>query len=85
MYAIDWIQADGQGRVCYGDCSRNDLWPIFGAPLLAVAEGTVVLTSDGAPDIPPLSGAQPRPVTSSGETVSSSRSDHAPSPSAATC
>ena len=60
MYAIDWIQADAQGRVCYGDCSRNDLWPTFGAPLLAVANGTVVRTSDGAPDIPPLSPAHPQ-------------------------
>lgn len=56
MYAVDWIQADAQGRVCSGDCSRNDLWPSFGAPLLAVANGTVVRASDGAPDIPPLSG-----------------------------
>jgi hypothetical protein len=60
MYAVDWIQADGQGRVCYGDCSRNDLWPFFGAPLLAVANGTVVRTIDGAPDIQPLVGAQPQ-------------------------
>ena len=60
MYAIDWIQADAQGRFCYGDCSRNDLWPFFGAPLLAVANGTVVRTSDGAPDIPPMADPEPQ-------------------------
>ncbi|MEO7236921.1 MAG: hypothetical protein ABIW80_16320 [Lapillicoccus sp.] len=51
-YAIDWLQADGQGRICSGDCSRNDLWLSFGAPLMAVANGTVVRARDGAPDIP---------------------------------
>ncbi|MEP6631318.1 MAG: M23 family metallopeptidase [Lapillicoccus sp.] len=60
MYAIDWIQADGQGRVCTGDCASNDLWASFGAPLLAVANGTVVRASDGAPDIPPLVSANPQ-------------------------
>jgi hypothetical protein len=60
MFAVDWIQANAQGRVCNGDCSRLDQWPFFGAPLLAVANGTVVRASDGAPDIPPLVGGNPQ-------------------------
>ena len=55
-FAIDWQQARN-GSLFEGDGSRNDQWFGFGAPLLAVAEGTVVRAVDGKPDIAP--GAPP--------------------------
>lgn len=52
MFAIDWIREVG-GRFHSGDGLRNSDWPTFGAPLYAVANGTVVVARDGRPDIPP--------------------------------
>jgi murein DD-endopeptidase MepM/ murein hydrolase activator NlpD len=52
MFAIDWIREVG-GRFHRGDGLRNSDWPTFGAPLYAVANGTVVVARDGRPDIPP--------------------------------
>lgn len=52
MFAIDWIREVG-GRFHGGDGLRNSDWPTFGAPLYAVANGTVVLARDSRPDIPP--------------------------------
>jgi hypothetical protein len=55
-FAIDWQQSR-DGALFEGDGSRNDQWFGFGAPLLAVADGTVVKAVDGKPDIAP--GAPP--------------------------
>jgi hypothetical protein len=55
-FAIDWLQ-ERDGRLFEGDGSRNSQWFGFGAPLLAVADGTVVRVVDGKPDIAP--GAPP--------------------------
>jgi hypothetical protein len=55
-FAIDWLQ-ERDGALFEGDGSRNDQWFGFGAPLLAVADGTVVRVVDGKPDIAP--GAPP--------------------------
>lgn len=55
-FAIDWLQ-ERDGRLFEGDGSRNSQWFGFGAPLLAVADGTVVGVVDGKPDIAP--GAPP--------------------------
>jgi len=53
LFAIDWIrQVDG--RFYSGDGTRNTDWVGFGEPIHAVADGTVVLTRDGLPDIPPM-------------------------------
>jgi hypothetical protein len=53
MFAVDWIR-EVDGIQYRGDGSQNSDWPGFGAPLYAVADGTVVFTADGLPDIPPL-------------------------------
>jgi hypothetical protein len=55
-FAIDWQQSR-DGALFEGDGSRNSQWFGFGAPLLAVADGTVVTAVDGKPDIAP--GASP--------------------------
>jgi hypothetical protein len=55
-FAIDWLQ-ERNGTLFEGDGSRNSQWYGFGAPLLAVADGTVVRAVDGKPDIAP--GAPP--------------------------
>jgi hypothetical protein len=53
-FAIDW-QRLVDGRVFTGDGSKNSDFPTFGAPVYAVADGTVVQAVDGSPDIPPHS------------------------------
>jgi murein DD-endopeptidase MepM/ murein hydrolase activator NlpD len=54
IFAIDWIRVVN-GRLYTGDGTRNTDWPTYGAPLYAVANGTVVSAVDGRPDIPPSS------------------------------
>jgi hypothetical protein len=54
IFAVDWVRVV-HGRLHSGDGSRNSDWPTFGAPLYAVANGTVVSTVDNKPDIPPSS------------------------------
>jgi murein DD-endopeptidase MepM/ murein hydrolase activator NlpD len=51
-FAIDWIRIRG-GQLHSGDGLRNREWPTFGSSLYAVADGTVVFTRDGRPDIAP--------------------------------
>jgi murein DD-endopeptidase MepM/ murein hydrolase activator NlpD len=53
LFAIDWIR-EVDGRFYSGDGTRNTDWVGFGEPIHAVADGTVVLTRDGLPDIPPM-------------------------------
>jgi len=53
MFAIDWIHETGGAFYTAGGMANTD-WPGFGVPLHAVADGTVVSTTDGLPDIPPL-------------------------------
>ena len=52
VFAIDW-QRIVKGVVFTGDGSKNTDYPTFGAPLYAVANGTVVRAVDDMPDIPP--------------------------------
>jgi murein DD-endopeptidase MepM/ murein hydrolase activator NlpD len=54
IFAIDWIRVVN-GRLHTGDGTKNTDWPTYGAPLYAVANGTVVSAVDGRPDIPPSS------------------------------
>ncbi|MGZ4172984.1 MAG: hypothetical protein ACXVQR_00755 [Solirubrobacteraceae bacterium] len=54
MFAVDWVRVVS-GRLHTGDGSKNGDWPTFGAPLYAVANGTVVSAVDNRPDIPPSS------------------------------
>jgi murein DD-endopeptidase MepM/ murein hydrolase activator NlpD len=53
-FAIDWIQADRQGRLDTGDGTRNEDYFIYGDPIHAVADGRVLVATDGAPDTPAL-------------------------------
>ena len=52
IFAIDWERLV-DGRLYTGDGKQNSDWPDYGAPLYAVADGTVVSTVDNLPDIPP--------------------------------
>jgi hypothetical protein len=54
IFAIDWVRVV-KGRLHTGDGTKNSDWPTYGAPLYAVADGTVVSAVDGRPDIPPRS------------------------------
>ncbi len=53
MFAIDW-QRLVNGALFAGDGSKNSDFPTFGAPLYAVADGTVVKAVDGLRDISPF-------------------------------
>lgn len=53
-FAIDWLQADAAGRVDRGDGTRNEDYFIYGDPIHAVADGRVVVATDGQPDTPAL-------------------------------
>ena len=53
LFAIDWIR-EVDGRFYSGDGTQNTDWVGFGEPIHAVADGTVVVTRDGLPDIPPM-------------------------------
>jgi hypothetical protein len=52
MFAIDWVQVR-DGSPFQGDGSQNEQWYGFGAPILAVGDGTVVAAVDGKPDQKP--------------------------------
>lgn len=52
-FAIDYLQVDDEGRSFSGDPKRNASYHCYGAPLLAVAAGQVVATTDGIPDNAP--------------------------------
>jgi hypothetical protein len=56
-FAIDWKQLDADGRFYTGDKSRNESYVDYGAPVYAVADGTIVSTLDrvdpGTPGVLP--------------------------------
>jgi len=56
-FAIDWIQLGDQGEVYSGDRTDNESYVSYGAPVYAVADGTVTSTLDtvdaGTPGILP--------------------------------
>ena len=51
-FAVDWVRVAGD-RLFTGDGSKNSDWPAYGAPVYAVADGTVVSARNNLPDIPP--------------------------------
>jgi len=59
-FAIDWEQLDDQGRIFVGDPKLPTSYLIYGKPIYAVADGTVVTAVDGLPDTPP--GAFPASI-----------------------
>lgn len=56
-FAIDWEQLDDRGRIYVGDPKGPASYVIYGQPVYAVAEASVVTAVDGLPDTPP--GALP--------------------------
>ncbi|MDM0015613.1 M23 family metallopeptidase [Variovorax sp. J22P168] len=60
-FAIDWEQLDAQGRIYVGDPRLPASYVIYGKPIYAVADGTVVAALDGLPDTPP--GALPDSIS----------------------
>ena len=52
-FAIDWEQADDEGRLLRGDPKDTRSYHIQGAPVLAVADATVVASRNDLPDQPP--------------------------------
>ena len=52
-FAVDWIRVVG-GVFYTGDGKQNSDWPAYGAPVYAVANGTVVSTVNDKPEIPPF-------------------------------
>jgi hypothetical protein len=53
VFAIDWVRLV-RGALYTGDGRQNSDWAGFGAAIYSVADGTVVSTVDGLPDIPPF-------------------------------
>lgn len=52
-YAIDWSRLDRQGRLFVGDPAKNQDYPIFGDPVIAVASGVVIATRNDLPENTP--------------------------------
>lgn len=52
-FAIDWEQLDEQGRIYVGDPKEPASYVIYGKPIHAVADGTVIEAVDGLPNSPP--------------------------------
>ena len=60
-YAVDWEELDGTNRIYNGPRLDLKSYTIFGKPVIAVANGTVVLAINDQPDQPP--GAFPPNLT----------------------
>lgn len=56
-FAIDWEQIDGENRLVKGDLAAPKNYTIYGHPVLAVADGTVVSARNDLPEQVP--GALP--------------------------
>jgi hypothetical protein len=52
-YAVDWEQADAQGRIYVGPREKLESYAIFGKPVLAVADAVVTSVEDGRPEQTP--------------------------------
>jgi len=51
--AVDWEQLDEHGRIYAGPREKLESYTIFGKPVLAVADATVVNSTDGEPEQTP--------------------------------
>ncbi len=49
-FAIDFNRIDDRGFLAVGDRSRNESWPTYDQPVLAVADATVTVAQDRLPD-----------------------------------
>lgn len=61
VFAIDWVR-ERDGRVFQGNGGENSQWYGHGAPVLAVAEGTVVAVADDIPEVPPGTSIDENPT-----------------------
>jgi hypothetical protein len=61
-FAIDWMRLDRRHRAWVGDPARLSSYRSYGQPLIAVADGKVVIARDGAPDQPPPNNPTPPSV-----------------------
>lgn len=60
-FAIDWIKLDESHRAWVGDPAQLSSYFSYGQPLIAAADGTVVVARDGNPDAPPPDDPPPPP------------------------
>lgn len=61
-FAIDWIKLDRRHRGWVGNPSRLSSYFSYGQPLIAAADGTVVVARDGRADKPPPQNPEPPPL-----------------------
>ncbi|MGS0688876.1 M23 family metallopeptidase [Nakamurella sp. GG22] len=52
-FAIDWVQLNGDLELTTGDNTKLSSYPYYGAPVLAVSDGTIVAVSDELQDQTP--------------------------------
>jgi Peptidase family M23 len=52
-FAVDWEELDAKNRIYSGPREKLESYTIFGKPVLAVADGTVVSAIDGLPEQTP--------------------------------
>jgi hypothetical protein len=60
-YAVDWEQLDANSRIYSGPREKLESYAIFGKPVFAVADATVVSVTDGQPEQTP--GAYPTNIS----------------------
>jgi len=65
-YAIDFVKVDKDGNTFGGDGKRNEDYFSFGAPVLAVADATVVDVYDELADAPPQQPLPPPTLPKAG-------------------
>ena len=61
-FAIDWIKLDRRHRAWVGDPARLSSYRNYGQPLIAVADGTVLVARDRAANKPPPKNPEPPPL-----------------------
>jgi murein DD-endopeptidase len=62
-FGTDWLKLGPNGELFVGDSTKNESWPGYRQPLLAVGPGTIVAAKDGIPDNVPLAPARAVPIT----------------------